>query len=207
MKKIFIYFILIFISTSAFALSNNRILGSGVGYDDYYFSHNSSYYTIKGPYLSLYTEQPIYNSKYFSTYLETHFSFPSIYISTIDDSYNCIYNRVEGFNNQFLIESILAVKFSCKISEKSYYFISVGPSITSLYFNLDNTEYYYFDLGALINFGIKTLLTDKISINLEFNYIESLFNIFLDSSGENPIYDENYVASGFNFNVLLMFKL
>lgn len=207
MKKIFIFFILIFISTSAFALNNNRTLGSGVGYDDYYFSHNSSCYTIKGPYISLYTEQSICNSNYFSTYLETHFSTPSIYISSINDPNNIIYNRVEGFNNQFLNESFLALKLSFNISEKSYYFISVGPSITSLYFNFDNNEYYDFDLGALISFGIKTNLTDKVSINLESNYRESLFNIFVDSLREEPIYDENSMASGFDFNVQLMFKL
>ncbi len=178
-----------------------------MGYDDYYFSHNSSYYNIKGPYLSLYSEQPICNSNYFSTYLETHFTTPSIYISTIDDSSNIIYNRIEGFNNQFLNESFLGLKLSYSISKKSYYFISVGPSITSLYFKLDNSEYYDFNLGALISFGIKTTLSDKVSINLESNYREGLYNIFIDSSNQDKLYDENSTSSGLDFNVQLMFKL
>ncbi|MGD6731605.1 MAG: hypothetical protein ACPKMZ_11100 [Pleomorphochaeta sp.] len=207
MKKIFIFFILIFISTSAFALNNNRTLGIGVGYDDYFFSHNSSCYTIKGPYLSLYSEQSICNSNDISTYLETHFSTPSIYISSINDPNNIIYNRIEGFNNQFLNEAFLGLKLSYSISKKSYYFISVGPSITSLYFNLDNTEYYDFNLGALISFGIKTNLTEKVSINLESNYREGLYNIFIDSSNQDKLYDENSTSSGLDFNVQLMFKL
>ncbi|MCY1152688.1 MAG: hypothetical protein OWP43_09770 [Sphaerochaetaceae bacterium] len=142
-----------------------------------------------------------------STYLETHFSTPSIYISSINDPNNIIYNRIEGFNNQFLNESYLAIKLTYRIFKRSYYFISVGPSITSIYFNLDNTEYYDFDLGALTSFGFKTNLTEKVSISLETNYRESLYSIFINSSNQDNLYDENSESSGFDFNFQLMFKL